>query len=103
MHLSVTTYTRKSTFTGSKCSLEYLNCARLNAFCVLFFTPKKNVLRMFSGGKCIAVPNTDDVLEIFGFGYSAGYVSPSVSPKDTAEHDMKPLVQVVTGKYPPMQ
>lgn len=72
-------------------------------FVFCFLRQEKNALRTFSGGKCIAVPNTDDVLEIFGFGYSGGYVSPSVSPKDSSEHDMKPIVQVVTGKYPSIQ
>ncbi|XP_050545381.1 uncharacterized protein LOC126907818 [Daktulosphaira vitifoliae] len=47
-------------------------------------------------GKCIAVPNSDEVLEIFGFGYSSGYGSPTGSPKDSPERDMKPIVQVVT-------
>ncbi|XP_050420811.1 uncharacterized protein LOC126833484 [Adelges cooleyi] len=47
-------------------------------------------------GKCIAVPNSDDVLEIFGFGYSTGYGSPSGSPKDSPDRDLKPIVQVVT-------
>lgn len=63
-------------------------------------TLKKEIVhRICLGGKCIAVPNSDDVLEIFGFGYSAGYGSPSGSPKDSPEHDMKPIVQVLTGKY----
>lgn len=96
MYFFVITFTRKY-------SLEFLDRARINVFCVLSFTPRKNALRTFSGGKCIAVPNTDDVLEIFGFGYSAGYVSPSVSPKESSDHDMKPLVQVVTGNYPSIQ
>ncbi|XP_026815112.1 uncharacterized protein LOC113555029 isoform X2 [Rhopalosiphum maidis] len=47
-------------------------------------------------GKCIAVPNSEDVLEIFGFGYHGGYGSPPGSPKDSPEHDMKPIVQVLT-------
>lgn len=47
-------------------------------------------------GKCIAVPNSEDVLEIFGFGYHGGYGSPTGSPKDSPEHDMKPIVQVLT-------
>lgn len=46
-------------------------------------------------GKCIAVPNSEDVLEIFGFGYH-GYRSPSGSPKESPERDMKPIVQVLT-------
>lgn len=60
---------------------------------------RENIHQIFLGGKCIAVPNSDDVLEIFGFGYSAGYGSPSGSPKDSPEHDMKPIVQVLTGEY----
>lgn len=59
---------------------------------------RKNTLTIFLGGKCIAVPNTDDVLEVFGFGYSAGYGSPSGSQKDSPERDIKPIVQIVTGK-----
>jgi len=56
--------------------------------------------RTFLGGKCIAVPNSEEVLEIFGFGYhGSGYGSPPGSPKDSPEHDMKPIVQVLTGKY----
>lgn len=51
------------------------------------------------GGKCIAVPNSDDILEIFGFGYPAAYGSPPGSSKDSPDHDMKPIVQVLTGKY----
>jgi len=51
------------------------------------------------GGKCIAVPNSEDVLEIFGFGYHGSYGSPPGSPKDSPERDMKPIVQVLTGKY----
>lgn len=59
----------------------------------------KNIFPKCLGGKCIAVPNSDDVLEIFGFGYS-GYGSQSGSPKDSPERDMKPIVTVVTGsKY----
>lgn len=60
--------------------------------------PSIKILRTFLGGKCIAVPNSDDVLEIFGFGYSGGYGSPSGSMKDSPERDMKPIV-VTTGKY----
>ncbi|XP_025415326.1 uncharacterized protein LOC112687023 [Sipha flava] len=45
-----------------------------------------------ASGKCIAVPNTEDILEVFGFGY----VSPPGSPKDSPERDLKSIVQVVT-------
>ncbi|XP_025206898.1 uncharacterized protein LOC112602785 isoform X2 [Melanaphis sacchari] len=47
-------------------------------------------------GKCISVPNSEDILEIFGFGYHGSYGSPPGSPKDSPEHDMKPIVQVLT-------
>ncbi|XP_022175075.1 uncharacterized protein LOC111037029 isoform X2 [Myzus persicae] len=47
-------------------------------------------------GKCIAVPNSEDVLEIFGFGYHGSYGSPPGSPKDSPDRDMKPIVQVLT-------
>ncbi|KAL4119969.1 hypothetical protein QTP88_012719 [Uroleucon formosanum] len=52
-------------------------------------------------GKCIAVPNSEEVLEIFGFGYHGSYGSPPGSPKDSPEHDMKPIVQVLTGPLTP--
>lgn len=50
----------------------------------------------FLGGKCIAVPNTDEVLGAFGFGYN-DYGSPPESLKDSPERDLKPIVQVLTG------
>lgn len=59
---------------------------------------RENILRKFLGGKCIAVPNTDEVLEVFGFGYNGGFSSPTGSSKDSPERDLKSIVQVVTGK-----
>ncbi|VVC33203.1 Hypothetical protein CINCED_3A023429 [Cinara cedri] len=47
-------------------------------------------------GKCIAVPNSEEVLEIFGFGYATSLNgSGPGSPKGSSDHDIKPIVQVV--------
>lgn len=59
------------------------------------------LIHTFLAGKCIAVPNSDEILEIFGFAYAGSYNgSAPGSPKDSSDQDIKPIVQVVVnGKY----